>query len=165
MRSAISEVAKYRAYIRNVTKEEGSIVSAAKDEKTESVYEMYYHHEELVRKCAGHRILALNRGEKEKILTVKIAAPEEKILRYLNKMVITRENAVTTPVLQEVIADSYNRLIAPAIEREVRNLMTEKAEDGAIKIFGKNLEQLLMHLRSQAAWYWDGIRRSVPAVS
>ena len=128
----ISEVAKYRAYIRNVTKEEGSIVSAAKDEKTESVYEMYYHHEELVRKCAGHRILALNRGEKEKILTVKIAAPEEKILRYLNKMVITRENPVTTPVLQEVIADSYNRLIAPAIEREVRNLMTEKAEDGAI---------------------------------
>ncbi len=140
----ISEVAKYRAYIRNVTKEEGSIVSEAKDEKTESVYEMYYHHEELVRKCAGHRILALNRGEKEKILTVKIVAPEEKILRYLNKMVITRENPVTTPILQEVIADSYNRLIAPAIEREVRNLMTEKAEDGAIQVFGKNLEQLLM---------------------
>ena len=153
----ISEVAKYRAYIRNVTKEEGSIVSAAKDEKTESVYEMYYHHEELVRKCAGHRILALNRGEKEKILTVKIAAPEEKILRYLNKMVITRENPVTTPVLQEVIADSYNRLIAPAIEREVRNLMTEKAEDGAIKIFGKNLEQLLMQppIAGQVVLGWD----------
>ena len=153
----ISEVAKYRAYIRNVTKEEGSIVSTAKDEKTESVYEMYYHHEELVRKCAGHRILALNRGEKEKILTVKIAAPEEKILRYLNKMVITRENPVTTPVLQEVIADSYNRLIAPAIEREVRNLMTEKAEDGAIKIFGKNLEQLLMQppIAGQVVLGWD----------
>ena len=153
----ISEVAKYRAYIRNVTKEEGSIVSAAKDEKTESVYEMYYHHEELVRKCAGHRILALNRGEKEKILTVKIAAPEEKILRYLNKMVITRENPVTTPVLQEVIADSYNRLIAPAIEREVRNLMTEKAEDGAIKIFGKNLEQLLMQppIAGRVVLGWD----------
>ena len=153
----ISEVAKYRAYIRNVTKEEGSIVSAAKDEKTESVYEMYYHHEELVRKCAGHRILALNRGEKEKILTVKIAAPEEKILRYLNKMVITRENPVTTPVLQEVIADSYNRLIAPAIEREVRNLMTEKAEDGAIKIFGKNLEQLLMQppIAGHVVLGWD----------
>ena len=153
----ISEVAKYRAYIRNVTKEEGSIVSAAKDEKTESVYEMYYHHEELVRKCAGHRILALNRGEKEKILTVKIAAPEEKILRYLNKMVITRENPVTTPVLQEVIADSYNRLIAPAIEREVRNLMTEKAEDGAIKIFGKNLEQLLMQppIAGRMVLGWD----------
>ena len=153
----ISEVAKYRAYIRNVTKEEGSIVSAAKDEKTESVYEMYYHHEELVRKCAGHRILALNRGEKEKILTLKIAAPEEKILRYLNKMVITRENPVTTPVLQEVIADSYNRLIAPAIEREVRNLMTEKAEDGAIKIFGKNLEQLLMQppIAGQVVLGWD----------
>ena len=153
----ISEVAKYRAYIRNVTKEEGSIVSAAKDEKTESVYEMYYHHEELVRKCAGHRILALNRGEKEKILTVKIAAPEEKILRYLNKMVITRENPVTTPVLQEAIADSYNRLIAPAIEREVRNLMTEKAEDGAIKIFGKNLEQLLMQppIAGRVVLGWD----------
>lgn len=153
----ISEVAKYRAYIRNVTKEEGSIVSAAKDEKTESVYEMYYHHEELVRKCAGHRILALNRGEKEKILTVKIAAPEEKILRYLNKMVIIRENPVTTPVLQEVIADSYNRLIAPAIEREVRNLMTEKAEDGAIKIFGKNLEQLLMQppIAGRVVLGWD----------
>ena len=141
----ISEVAKYRAYIRNVTKEEGSIVSAVKDEKTESVYEMYYHHEELVRKCAGHRILALNRGEKEKIL------------RYLNKMVITRENPVTTPVLQEVIADSYNRLIAPAIEREVRNLMTEKAEDGAIKIFGKNLEQLLMQppIAGRVVLGWD----------
>ena len=153
----ISEVAKYRAYIRNVTKEEGFVVSEAKDEKTESVYEMYYHHEELVRKCAGHRILALNRGEKEKILTVKIAAPEEKILRYLNKMVITRENAVTTPVLQEVIADSYNRLIAPAIEREVRNQLTEKAEDGAIKVFGKNLEQLLMQppIAGQVVLGWD----------
>ena len=153
----ISEVAKYRAYIRNVTKEEGFVVSEAKDEKTESVYEMYYHHEEPVRKCAGHRILALNRGEKEKILTVKIAAPEEKILRYLNKMVITRENAVTTPVLQEAIADSYNRLIAPAIEREVRNLMTEKAEDGAIKIFGKNLEQLLMQppIAGRVVLGWD----------
>lgn len=153
----ISEVAKYRAYIRNVTKEEGSIVSEAKDEKIESVYEMYYHHEEPVRKCAGHRILALNRGEKEKILTVKIAAPEEKILRYLNKMVITRENPVTTPVLQEVIADSYNRLIAPAIEREVRNLMTEKAEDGAIGIFGKNLEQLLMQppIAGRVVLGWD----------
>ena len=119
----ISEVAKYRAYIRNVTKEEGSIVSAAKDEKTESVYEMYYHHEELVR----------------------------------NKMVIIRENPVTTPVLQEVIADSYNRLIAPAIEREVRNLMTEKAEDGAIKIFGKNLEQLLMQppISGRVVLGWD----------
>ena len=153
----ISEVAKYRAYIRNVTKEEGSIVSEAKDEKSESVYEMYYHHEELVRKCAGHRILALNRGEKEKILTVKIVAPEEKILRYLNKMVITRENPVTTPILQEVIADSYNRLIAPAIEREVRNLMTEKAEDGAIQVFGKNLEQLLMQspIAGRVVLGWD----------
>ena len=153
----ISEVAKYRAYIRNVTKEEGSIVSEAKDEKTESVYEMYYHHEELVRKCAGHRILALNRGEKEKILTVKIVAPEEKILRYLNKMVITRENPVTTPILQEVIADSYNRLIAPAIEREIRSELTERAENGAIEVFGKNLHQLLMQppIAGKVVLGWD----------
>lgn len=153
----ISEVAKYRAYIRNVTKEKVLSSPRRRTRRQSPVYEMYYHHEELVRKCAGHRILALNRGEKEKILTVKIAAPEEKILRYLNKMVITRENPVTTPVLQEAIADSYNRLIAPAIEREVRNLMTEKAEDGAIKIFGKNLEQLLMQppIAGRVVLGWD----------
>ena len=161
----ISEVAKYRAYIRNVTKEEGSIVSEAKDEKTESVYEMYYHHEELVRKCAGHRILALNRGEKEKILTVKIVAPEEKILRYLNKMVITRENPVTTPILQEVIADSYNRLIAPAIEREVRNLMTERRRTARSRYSERTWNSFSCSLRSPDALFLDGTRRSVPAVS
>ena len=141
---SISDEADYRLYIRNITVEEGVVVSEAKDEKTQSVYEMYYHFEEPVKKIAGHRVLALNRGEAEKILTVKINAPEERILRYLAKMVITKDNAVTTPVLEDVISDSYERLIAPAIEREIRNDLTEKAEDGAIQVFGKNLEQLLL---------------------
>ncbi|MBR5268013.1 MAG: RNA-binding transcriptional accessory protein [Lachnospiraceae bacterium] len=153
----ISEEAKYRTYIRKATIEEGLISSEAKDDKAESVYEMYYHHEEPIKKCAGHRVLALNRGEKEKILTVKIAAPAEKIQMYLEKQVVIRENPVTTPVLKEVIADSYNRLIAPAIEREVRNDLTEKAEDGAIKVFGKNLEQLLMQppISGRVVLGWD----------
>ena len=153
----ISEDAKYRTYIRKTTLAEGLISSEAKDEKTESVYEMYYHYEEPVKKCAGHRLLALNRGEKEKILTVKVSAPEDKILQYLEKQVIIRENPVTTPVLKDVIADSYNRLIAPAIEREVRNELTEKAEDGAIKVFGKNLEQLLMQppITGRVVLGWD----------
>ena len=153
----ISEEAKYRTYIRKTTLEEGTIVSEAKDDKAESVYEMYYHHEEPIKKCAGHRVLALNRGEKEKILTVKIAAPVEKIQMYLEKQVVIRDNPVTTPVLKEVIADSYSRLIAPAIEREVRNELTEKAEDGAIKVFGKNLEQLLMQppISGRVVLGWD----------
>ena len=153
----ISEDAKYRTYIRKTTFEEGTIVSEAKDDKAESVYEMYYHHEEPIKKCAGHRVLALNRGEKEKILTVKIAAPVEKIQMYLEKQVVIRDNPVTAPVLKEVIADSYSRLIAPAIEREVRNELTEKAEDGAIKVFGKNLEQLLMQppISGRVVLGWD----------
>ena len=153
----ISEEAKYRTYIRKTTFEEGTIVSEAKDDKAESVYEMYYHHEEPIKKCAGHRVLALNRGEKEKILTVKISAPVEKIQMYLEKQVVIRDNPVTTPVLKEVIADSYSRLIAPAIEREVRNELTEKAEDGAIKVFGKNLEQLLMQppISGRVVLGWD----------
>ena len=153
----ISEEAKYRTYIRKTTFEEGTIVSEAKDDKSESVYDMYYHHEEPIKKCAGHRVLALNRGEKEKILTVKIAAPVEKIQMYLEKQVAIRDNPVTTPVLKEVIADSYSRLIAPAIEREVRNELTEKAEDGAIKVFGKNLEQLLMQppISGRVVLGWD----------
>ena len=153
----IAEDAKYRTYIRKVTFAEGLISSEAKDEKSESVYEMYYHYEEPVKKCAGHRVLALNRGEKEKILTVKITAPEETILRYLEKQVIIRDNPITSPVLKDVTADSYHRLIAPAIEREVRNELTEKAEDGAIKVFGKNLEQLLMQppITGQVVLGWD----------
>ena len=134
----ISDEAKYRTYIRNLTLKQGSIQSAAKDEKAESVYEMYYKYEETIRKAAGHRVLALNRGEKEKILTVKIAAPEEDIIRYLEKQVITRDNPRTVPVLKNVVQDSYKRLIAPAIEREIRSQLTETAEDGAIKVFGKN---------------------------
>ena len=140
----ISDEADYRTYIRNTTMNQGTIQSFAKDEKTESVYEMYYQYEETIKKAAGHRILALNRGEAEKILTVKIMAPEEQILRYLEKKVIFRENPYTTPILKDVVADSYGRLIAPSIEREIRSDLTEKAEEGAIKVFGKNLEQLLM---------------------
>jgi len=153
----ISDEADYRIYIRNLTMEEGMITSVAKDEKAESVYEMYYAYEEPVKKAAGHRILALNRGEAEKILTVKVVAPTERILRYLEKMTIKEENPITTPILQEVVADSYDRLIAPAIEREVRNELTEKAEDGAINVFGKNLEQLLMQppIAGKVVLGWD----------
>ncbi len=140
----VSDEADYRSYIRKLTFQEGSIVSSAKDEKVQSVYEMYYQFEEPLKKLAGHRILALNRGEAEKVLTVKLEAPKERILRYLEKQLITRENPYTSPALAEVALDSYDRLIAPAIEREIRNELTEKAEDGAIRVFGKNLEQLLM---------------------
>ena len=144
----ISDEADYRMYIRNITMEEGTLTSAAKDEKAQSVYEMYYTYEEPLKKVAGHRVLALNRGENEKFLNVKIVAPEERILTYLAKKTVTCENEFTTPVLREVIEDAYDRLIAPAIEREIRNDLTEKAEDGAISVFGKNLEQLLMQPRA-----------------
>lgn len=140
----ISDNAAFRTYIRNITMNKGVIQSSAKDEKAQSVYEMYYNYEEPVKKAAGHRILALNRGENEKILTVKILAPEEQILGYLEKQTIVRDNPYTTPILKEAAADSYGRLIGPSIEREIRNDLTEKAEEGAIKVFGKNLEQLLM---------------------
>ena len=140
----ISDEADYRTYIRNLTVKKGLVISTAKDEKAESVYEMYYNFEEPVSRLAGHRILALNRGEKEKYLTVRIEAPEEDILRYLEKKIIRRDNQDVNTVLKEAVEDSYRRLIAPSIEREIRNDMTEKAEDGAIMVFGKNLEQLLM---------------------
>ena len=154
---SISDEADYRIYIRNITMEEGTITSTAKDEKAETVYEMYYNYEEPLKKVAGHRILALNRGEGEKILTVKIVAPEERILRYLEKKVIAADNGITSPVLEAVIDDSYHRLIAPAIEREIRNELTEKAEDGAISVFGKNLEQLLMQppISGKVVLGWD----------
>ncbi len=153
----ISDEAAHRLYIRNATMEEGTITSAAKDEKAESVYEMYYQFEEPVKKIAGHRILALNRGENEKVLTVKVNAPAERILRYLEKKIITSDNVYTTPVLQEAARDAYERLIAPAIEREVRNELTERAEDGAINVFGKNLEQLLMQppIAGKVVLGWD----------
>ncbi|MBQ2257642.1 MAG: RNA-binding transcriptional accessory protein [Lachnospiraceae bacterium] len=153
----ISDNADYRAYIRQATFEEGKLTSTAKDEKAQSVYEMYYDFEEPVSKVAGHRVLALNRGENEKILTVKIEAPTERIIRYLETKVITKDNENTTPALQEAIADSYDRLIAPAIERDIRNDLTEKAEDGAISVFGKNLEQLLMQppIAGKVVLGWD----------
>ncbi|MDO5425517.1 MAG: Tex family protein [Eubacteriales bacterium] len=153
----ISDEADYRIRIRDMTMKEGRIVSAAKDEKAQSVYENYYNFEEALNRVAGHRTLALNRGEKEKFLSIHIEAPEERILQYLQKRVILRDNPVTTPVLKEVVEDSYKRLIAPAIEREIRNEMTEKAEDGAIAVFGKNLEQLLMQppIAGQVVLGWD----------
>ena len=154
---SISDEADYRIRIRDMTVKKGRVGAAAKNPKESSVYEMYYDYEEPIAKVAGHRVLALNRGEKEKILTVKIEAPTEDIIRYLEKQVITRSNPNTTPVLRDVVDDSYSRLIGPAIEREIRNDMTEKAEDGAIKVFKKNLEQLLMQppIVGQVVLGWD----------
>ena len=153
----ISDEADYRIYIRDVTMKEGKLVTAARDEKAESVYEMYYQYEEPLGKVAGHRVLAINRGENEKFLTVRIEAPEERILQFLRTKTIINDNRVTSPILEEVIADSYDRLIAPAIEREIRNDLTEKAEDGAISVFGKNLEQLLLQppIKGKVVLGWD----------
>lgn len=153
----ISDEADYRIYLRNFTAKQGKLISTAKDDTVESVYEMYYDFEEPVNKLAGHRVLALNRGEKEKILQLKIEVPEEKVIQYLEKKVIHSDNAYTTPILKEAIEDSYKRLIAPAIEREIRNELTEKAEDGAISVFGENLEQLLMQppIANKVVLGWD----------
>ena len=154
---SISDNADYRTWIRRTTMKKGKIVSTAKDQESESVYEMYYEFEEPVSKLAGHRILALNRGEKEKFLNVKVEAPEDEILTYLEKKTVHRDNPYTAVVLKETVDDSYHRLIAPAIEREVRNELTEKAEDGAIVVFGKNLQQLLMQppVTGQVVLGWD----------
>ena len=154
---AISDEADYRSRIRDLTVKKGRVISTAKDPEAESVYEMYYEFDEPITKLAGHRILALNRGENEKILSVKVEAPVEDIICYLEKQVITRDNKETTSVLKEVIEDAYDRLIAPAIEREIRSDLTERAEDGAIKVFGKNLEQLLMQppIAGQVVLGWD----------
>ena len=153
----ISDEADYRIYIRKITMEEGKLTSTAKDDKAESVYEMYYQYEEPLKKVAGHRTLALNRGENEKFLVVRVEAPVERILQYLRKKVVIKDNPVTSPVLEDVITDSYDRLIAPAIEREIRNELTEKAEDGAITVFGKNLEQLLLQppIKGKVVLGWD----------
>ena len=153
----ISDDAQYRTYIRNLSMKEGVISSQAKDKTAESVYEMYYDFEEPVNKIVGHRILALNRGEKEKVLTVKIKPPVDKIIAYLEKQIITSDNRFTTPLLKEAIADSYDRLIAPSIERDIRNELTEKAEDGAITVFGKNLKQLLLQppIAGHVVLGWD----------
>ena len=153
----ISDNADYRSWIRKTTMKKGKMISAARDPEAESVYEMYYEFEEAVPKLAGHRVLALNRGEKEKFLTVKIEAPEEEIIGWLERKVIRSDNPYTTPVLKETTADSYHRLIAPAIEREIRGELTEKAEDGAIEVFGKNLHQLLMQppIAGKVVLGWD----------
>lgn len=153
----ISDEAEYRRYIRDVTLKMGKITSTAKNPQAESVYEMYYDFEEGLAKLAGHRILALNRGEAEKILTVKMEAPIEQIQQYLEKKMIVKDNPRTTPVLKATAEDSYKRLIAPAIEREIRNDLTERAEDGAIRVFGKNLEQLLMSppIAGKVVLGWD----------
>ena len=153
----ISDQAEYRTYIRKNVWKDGLVVAKAKEENTESVYEMYYDFTEPVNRIAGHRILAINRGENEKILTVKIEADEEKMLNYLYKKVITGKNAETETVLKEAVVDGYKRLIFPAIEREIRNMLTETAEDNAIKVFGKNLEQLLLQppITGQVVLGWD----------
>ena len=153
----ISDEADYRIYIRDLTFDKGRIVSVAKDPEAKTVYEMYYDFDEPVNKLPGHRVLALNRGEKEKVLTVKIEAPEEEIISYLEKKVITNDNPNTSEVLKETILDSYKRLIAPAIEREIRSELTDTSEDGAIKVFGKNLVQLLMQppIANKVVLGWD----------
>ncbi|MBP7349714.1 MAG: helix-hairpin-helix domain-containing protein, partial [Butyrivibrio sp.] len=153
----ISDNADYRKYIREETFEQGIMTSTAKDDKAESVYEMYYAYEEPVKKVLGHRILALNRGEAEKFLNVKITAPEEQILMFLNKKLLKNDNPVTEPVIREITKDAYERLIAPAIERDIRNELTEKAESSAITVFGKNLEQLLMQppISGKTVLGWD----------
>ena len=152
----ISDDADYRTKIRELTMKKGRLLSTAKDKEAESVYEMYYEYDEALSKVAGHRTLAINRGEGEKILTVKIEAPIEDILAYLEKKIIVREGECAIAI-KESIADAYDRLIAPSIEREIRNDLTEKAEDGAIKVFGKNLEQLLMQppIAGQVVLGWD----------
>lgn len=153
----ISDEAEYRTYIRDITVKEGKLVTAAKNAEAKSVYEMYYDFEEPIAKAAGYRILAINRGEKEKVLSVKVMAPEERILRYLEKKIIVRDNPYTTPLLQQAVEDSYKRLISGAIEREIRSDLTEQAEDGAIAVFGKNLKQLLMQppIKGQVVLGWD----------
>ena len=156
---SVSDNADYRSYIREYTMKCGKLTSTVKNEKEkeQTVYEMYYHYEEPVAKVAGHRVLAVNRGEAEKVLTVKVEVDQEQILQYLSKMMITAENPITTPYIRMALEDSYHRLIAPAIEREIRNELTEKAEDGAITVFGKNLEQLLMQppIADKVVLGWD----------
>ena len=153
----ISDNADYRKSIRERTSARGNLISTAKDPEAESVYEMYYDFSSPVSKMTGHRTLAINRGEKEKFLTVKLEAPVDEIIGYLEKQNIIRDNKYTTDVLKAAIADSYDRLIAPAIEREIRNQLTEEAEDGAIKVFGTNLKQLLMQppITGHTVLGWD----------
>lgn len=153
----ISDVAEYRTYIRDVTMSEGMIVTSARDENAESVYEMYYEFSEPLRQIAGHRVLAINRGEDEKFLSVKVTAPADRILRYLEKKILINDNEYTSQAIKAAIEDSYDRLIAPAIEREIRALLTENAQEGAIKVFQKNLKQLLLQppIADRVVLGWD----------
>lgn len=153
----ISDNADYRAGIRNFTRKTGIVVSQAKDKEAGSMYEMYYDFQEPVARITGYRVLAINRGEKEKFLTVKIQVDERQVLLYLGHFLIRGKNAHTFPTLMHAIQDSYERLIAPAIEREIRNELTDMAEDGAIRVFDKNLEQLLMQppIAGQVVLGWD----------
>lgn len=154
---AIADEADYRMAVRRTTMDKGTLTSTAKNPEEKSVYENYYEFESAISRLSGYQILAINRGEKEKMLTVKIHAPEEDILRYLNKKVISRKNDNTQSCLEMTIEDSYKRLLAPAIEREIRNELTERAEDGAIRVFGKNLQQLLMQppIAGKVVLGWD----------
>ena len=140
----ISDNAEYRNAIRKLVLKQGMIASEAKNKEEKTVYDNYYEYSESVAKIPGHRILAINRGEKEKILNVTVEMPEEAIINALVKTTIIRENKNTSDIIKDAVQDSFKRLIQPAIEREIRNLLTEKAEDGAIKVFGQNLKQLLM---------------------
>ena len=153
----ISDNAQYREYIRRITADEGKLLSEAKDAEAESVYQNYYDFEEGIKKIAGHRVLAINRGEAEKFLSVSVLAPEDRIIGYLEKQVITSENPYTAPIIKSAIADSYKRLISPSIEREIRNSLTDMAENGAIEVFGKNLKQLLLQppIAGQTVLGWD----------
>ncbi len=149
--------AEYRTRIRELTRNKGKLISQAKDKEAKSVYEMYYDFSEEVKKAVGYRILAINRGEAEKVLTVKIEAPDEDIIRYLNKRIISKPDHDSAKYISEAILDSYERLIAPSVEREIRNELTQNAEEGAISVFGKNLHQLLMQppVAGQTVLGWD----------
>ena len=154
---SIADTAAYRMWIRQQFEKEGRLVSEAKDDKEKSVYEMYYHFAEPVSKIAGHRVLAINREEKEKMVNVTIEVPEEKLIGWLKRQVVHQKNPYTTEMMEAAAEDSYRRLIAPAVEREVRNALTEKAEEGAMTVFGKNLQQLLMQppIKGQTVLGWD----------
>ena len=154
---SIADTAAYRMWIRQQFEKEGRLVSEAKDDKEKSVYEMYYHFAEPVSKIAGHRVLAINRAEKEKMVNVTIEVPEEKLIGWLKRQVVHQNNPYTTEMMEAAAEDSYRRLIAPAVEREVRNALTEKAEEGAMTVFGKNLKQLLMQppIKGQTVLGWD----------
>ena len=154
---AYADNADYRTRIRDLTRQKGTLISVAKNPDEKSVYEMYYDFKEPVNKAVGYRILAINRGEAEKILNVKIEAPHDEIVGYLLKQTIVRPEHDSAAYIEQAVRDSYDRLIAPSIEREIRNELTEQAEEGAINVFGKNLHQLLMQppVSGQTVLGWD----------